>query len=1295
MKMEHYLSHTDYPIWKVIQNGNGLVSVTTDTNGMIRVLPPKTAEDVVAREKKRKERTTLLMALQGERLAKFHKIDDAKEMWKAIKSRFSTTASSSNTQNVAFVSADNTSSTNDVSTAYSVSSFSISKSQKEGCSSYTDEVIHYFFANQSSAPKLDYDDLEQIKDDDMKEMDLKWQMSMRMKKFHKRTGRKLQFDSKDPVGFDKIKVECFNCHKMGHFAKDYRAKGNQDNRKRDVGYNGNKARDNVRRPAYLDDSKALVTIDEEDIEWSRHVQEDTQNYAMMAYSFSNSRFDNNLVLKHGIKLPSRPDVEIYYSKFTYRPKQTSVVELDSKPSKYASCESDSSLETTTSIPEPVKNAPKDKEKPSFAFTESVKHEKTSREAVKELDTPNHSPKIRKQDRNGHTRKGLDDPYRALKELLIVDVPGIKGEYSNAKTSQQNGVTERKNRTLIEAARTMLADLFLPTTFWVEAVNTACYVLNRVLVTKPQIKTPYELLTEIDLHEEHFVLPIWSAYSTTVKSSGDKIEKNIDFKTCEKPVSQVEQIFLENAHTNLTNLFNTISTPLSASGHSKAFNDGEPSYLDDPLMPHLEDIYASLSEGIFTDSSYNDEGMVTEFNNLETTVNVSPTPIIRIHTIHPKTQIFGDPMLAVQTRSKVNKNSKAHALICLLERKQLGLNGSIGTRRMKGEIEAIRIFLAFASYMGFIVYQMDVKSAFMYGIIDEEVYVTQPPSFVDPKFPNKVYKVMKALYGLHQAPRACVKTASAPIKTQKPLVKDKEAADVYVLGHSKDFTPSGCEENLQTIVATSTTEAEYVAAAHCCSITPRQSTLKSGTIEIRDAYEKKLIQVLNIHTANYVADLLTKAFDVSSHQFTMSNPHQELASPEANGFCKQLASPKQMALGKDKSNPFIADDAGGVECFPNEEIFIELAHMGYEKPPPKLMFHKAFFSAQWKFLMHTLVQCVENSTSLINDQSSHNNQYTSLALTQKVFVNMRRVEEEDEVIVPNAPTPPSPTTSPSPPPQDPIPTPPQAQPAIPPVSSPQEQPTTTSESSMTLLNTLMETWGKIEAIDADEDITLVDVDTQEEVADMDAELQGRIVNVSAAATKDVNVVEPTLFDDEEVTMIMAQTLIKVKAEKARLLDEQMAKRLHDEEENIDWNVVTEQIQEKHLDNIKKYRSLKRKPVSIAQAKKNMIIYLKNMTGYKMEHFRGMTYDKVRPIFEREYNKVQTLFKPDKDVEEPQKKKVVEEILLQESFKKLKAVEVSSSEFTQETLTNDPKEMSEEDVKNLLEIVPVSEFKVEAL
>ncbi|GJR77015.1 hypothetical protein Tco_0089380 [Tanacetum coccineum] len=260
MKMEHYLVHTDYPIWEVIQKGNGPVSVSTDTNGVIKVLPPEIAKEILARERERKERTTLLMALPEDHLAKFHKMTDAKEMWDAIKSRFSSndesqkmqkyilkqqfksfsisnseglhkgydrfqsllsqleihgasvsteyanqkflrslpsswsqvslvmrtkpgvdsfsfddlynnlrvfesdvkgsTASSSSTQNVAFVSSESTNSTNNVSTTYGASTSSGHNLQRKKSSSYTDDLMHSFFANQSSSPQLDHDDLE-------------------------------------------------------------------------------------------------------------------------------------------------------------------------------------------------------------------------------------------------------------------------------------------------------------------------------------------------------------------------------------------------------------------------------------------------------------------------------------------------------------------------------------------------------------------------------------------------------------------------------------------------------------------------------------------------------------------------------------------------------------------------------------------------------------------------------------------------------------------------------------------------------------------------------------------------------------------------------------------------------------------------------------------------------------------------------------------------------------------------------------------------------------------------------
>ncbi|GJV02577.1 ribonuclease H-like domain-containing protein [Tanacetum coccineum] len=137
------------------------------------------------------------------------------------------TVSSSSTQNVAFVS-ENTSSTNDVSTAYGVSNSSGHNSQYEHPSSYS------LLANQSSCPQLDHEDIEQLDEFDLEEMDLKWQMamiSMRIKKFYKKTGRKLQFDAKEPVGFDKTKIECYSCHKTGHFARECRSKGNQDSRR--------------------------------------------------------------------------------------------------------------------------------------------------------------------------------------------------------------------------------------------------------------------------------------------------------------------------------------------------------------------------------------------------------------------------------------------------------------------------------------------------------------------------------------------------------------------------------------------------------------------------------------------------------------------------------------------------------------------------------------------------------------------------------------------------------------------------------------------------------------------------------------------------------------------------------------------------------------------------------------------------------------------------------------------------------------------------------------------------------
>ncbi|GJV08521.1 zinc finger, CCHC-type containing protein [Tanacetum coccineum] len=605
--------------------------------------------------------------------------------------------------------------------------------------------------------------------------------------------------------------------------------------------------------------------------------------------------------------------------------------------------------------------------------------------------------------------------------------GIKQEFSNARTPQQNGVAERMNRTLIEAARTMLADSLLPTTFWAEAVNTACYTFNRVRVTKPQNKTPYELLfghkpilsyikpfgchvtilntlsplgkfdgksdegflvgysvnskafrvynlvtkrVEVNLHVNFLeekpnvqglghrwmfdldyltdsmnYIPV--SLQNQANPAGSKEVNDIDVQTEEAEellvVSSTSRTAAGSEH-NATKKSHSSkkpsSTPISKSADdimvfrkeldalalkhlgpvptktptstnpvntgSSDFNTGDeqvsPGHIeavapsahnveevfsddDDDEMPEIR-IYDKSSEGIFEQASYDDDGIVTDFNNLPDEVDITTNPTLRIHNAHPQSQILGDPNTPVQTRSSLKKITEAHALVSYIQAHQRSNhkdqqhclfacflsqfeprkvtealedgswveamqeellqfklqqvwvlvdlpNGAkvIGTkwvyRNKKDErgvvvrnkarlvaqghrqeegidydevfapvarIEAIRLFLAFASFMGFIVYQMDVKSAFLYGTIDEEVYVSQPPGFVDPDHPTKVYKVVKALYGLHQAPRAWYATLSTFLEKHgykrgtidKTLFIRRNKKDIMLVQISNEF-----------------------------------------------------------------------------------------------------------------------------------------------------------------------------------------------------------------------------------------------------------------------------------------------------------------------------------------------------------------------------------------------------------------------------------------------------------------------------------------------------------------------------
>ncbi|GJY72616.1 ribonuclease H-like domain-containing protein [Tanacetum coccineum] len=681
-------------------------------------------------------------------------------------------------------------------------------------------------------------------------------ISMRLKKFYKKTGRKLQFDAKKPVGFDKTKVECFNCHKTEYFAR-----------------RADQRESHIRRRDHLFKAQTL----------SEQVQENElcMIEALMSVPFDLTPSDNEDAPEQCAKVVSAPNsfvptaVLIRTGRF---PVNTARHNFNSQAVSTSAARKVNTARPIVNDIRPRNNFYKGTKqlndvggiretaiKPSAAllFLEEVKmcDRKNRFSWVFFLRTKDETSGILKDfirqienQLNQKVKTIRCDNGTEFKNRDIIEFCGSKGikrEYSNARTPQQNGVAERKNRTLIEAARTMLADSFLPNTFWAEAVSTACYVLNRVLVTKPQNKTPYELITgkipiisyirpfgchvtilntidhlgkfeeksdegflvgyslnskafrvynletkrvEENLHinflenkpnvagkgptwlfdldyltdsmnyqpvtaenkanktagpkeannsagtqdnndagnskmeaepaQEYFVLPLWSSYTSTIKSSeakngGEKPNGDIGSKTNEEPVDQAHQDLLLQAgaaRASSTNYVNTASTPVNTAsplGNVRAARLSYPdpskyANQDDSQIPGLEDIYEVLSEGIFTSASYKDEGAVTDFTNLETIMNIKPKKI---------SQALEDESWvdAIQEELLQFKIQKVWILVDL----PLGKK-AIGTKWDKYVAEILKKF--------------DFMS---------------------------------------------VKTASTLIETQKPLVKDEEAADVDV------------------------------------------------------------------------------------------------------------------------------------------------------------------------------------------------------------------------------------------------------------------------------------------------------------------------------------------------------------------------------------------------------------------------------------------------------------------------------------------------------------------------------------
>nr|GEW23631.1 hypothetical protein [Tanacetum cinerariifolium] len=495
--------------------------------------------------------------------------------------------------------------------------------------------------------------------------------------------------------------------------------------------------------------------------------------------------------------------------------------------------------------------------------------------------------------------------------------------------------------------------------------------------------------------------------------------------------------------------------------SAEFEDYSNNIVNEVNAAELEDITYSDDE--------DNVGVETDFNNLETSITVSPIPTTRVHKDHLVTQIIGDISLATQTRSmttvakdqgglsqmfiddfhtcmfayflsqeepkRVHQALKDPSWIEAMQEELLQFKmrkvwilvdlsygkRAIGTKwvfRIKKDergivvrnkarlvaqghtqeegidyeevfapvarIETIRLFLAYASFMGFMVYQMDVKSAFFYGTIKEEVYVCQPQGFEDPDHPDKVYKVVKALYSLHQAPRAWYETLANYLlengfqrgKIDQTLFIKRQKGDILLVQIYVDDIIFG---------ATNKDLCKYFKKLmkdkfQMSSIRELTFFLDTKSASTPIDTEKTLLKDLDgedvdVHTYSSIKYALTVNLNI--YVSYIKQFWTTVAVKQVNDVTRlqALVDKKKVVVTEATiREAHHLDDADGVECLPNEEIFVELARMGYEKPSTKLTFYKAFFSSQKQ----------------VDDLSTHTTKYTSPALTQKVFANIRRV-----------------------------------------------------------------------------------------------------------------------------------------------------------------------------------------------------------------------------------------------------------------------------------------------------------------
>nr|GEY61213.1 putative ribonuclease H-like domain-containing protein [Tanacetum cinerariifolium] len=845
--------------------------------------------------------------------------------------------------------------------------------------------------------------------------------------------------------------------------------------------------------------------------------------------------------------------------------------------------------------------------------------------------------------------------------------------------------------------------------------------------------------------------------------------------------------------NNTNIFSAAgpsNTAVSPTYGKSFFIDASTSS-HDPDMPALQELTYSDDEVV---------GAEADINNLESSIPVSLIPTTRIHKDHPISQIIGD------------LNKKDERGIVIRNKARLVAQGHTHEEGIDYEevfapvarIKAIRLFLAYASFMGFLVYQMDVKSAFLYGIIEEEVYVCQPLGFKDPDHPDKVYKVVKALYGLHQAPRASYETlatyllendlcksfeklmkdrfqmssmgeltlflglqvkqkhdgifisqdkyiaeilrkfgltegksASTPIDTEKPLLKDLDGEDIDVHIYTS---------MIGSLMYLTSLRPDIMFAVCACArfqVTPKASHLHAVKRIFRYLKSKSHLGLW------YPKDSPFDLVAYSDNDYAGAS----LDRKSTTGGCQFLRCiliswqcKKQIVVATSSTKAeYVAAASGCAQVLWIQNQLLDYGSGTLLSLSSQLtsLGRKFNFS---KHIFDSLVRNVDSSSKFymypgfiqliiqnqLGDLSTHTTKYISPALTKKVFANMRRVGK---------------------------------------VFSGVETPLFEEYEGVALIGEKEEEKKakEVKVISDDAQVERRQAEIQAEIYQIDMDHPSKVLSmhkeeltevqevvkvvttaklitevvtaasapVSAASTiilaaepnipavtinaapvkvaaastrrrRGVVIIDP---EEESTAITPAETKEKskgimveepkpMKKKQQVKMDEAYARKLHEElNQDINWDVAMDHVKQKAKEDpfIQRYRVMKKRPQTEAQARRNMITYLKNTAGFRLDYFKGMSYDDICPIFEAKFNAdMEFLLKSKEQIEEEANRALesINETLAQKAAKRRRLKEDKDVEEIKQHLEIMPDEDDDVYIEAtpLARKVPVVDYKI---